>query len=407
MRKIFNIINIFLFLSYVRSVFTYHAHEESPSIGYIAVQNGVRYSKIGLNGLQKKYFAGAAKYQQYSSSDNIVDSHFKVMRKSQLASLTPLYERRYDRLNDIRNANKVSKVKDQNKIIVDESGIIKNDNRTPLNINRQVIRGYENNIPVSQVNRITVDVEAENIKRHPNVHPIRSRNQNLDTLNEHKPKPVQIKVHKSQITTDGKKFIAVNNNRKLSKHSSQETFSKITNAFAPVIDFQQPFNFAERNPQGLTGLLENVAYGTDEINHKSEYKKRDTENLITTNNEEYNKSKRNLIFETMRKYIGSDKNKRISQNELTRIGNKEESIGNGDKTYAVFYRMNPEFINRQDDFIIVSPVKKSLNKTYGNKDALIPFDNEIDYGNTRLTKTMNAMKVHKNLLKNFSTFRNM
>lgn len=163
----------------------------------------------------------------------------------------------------------------------------------------------------------------------------------------------------------------------------------------------------DRNKQVMSRVLDDMTNKIADRRHrKGEYVNRDIEEHLDTI---YEKSKRSVIAENLRKYIGKDKvakDKHRQMTPLARIGSHEESLDD-DTPYAVFYRMNPESLDRQDGFMLTRAIDDNGSSDFSSKEKRLHTgfqdDTESMTGIIN-SKTNSGAMSHRKKLMNFSSY---
>ncbi|CAD0204931.1 unnamed protein product [Chrysodeixis includens] len=431
MKILFKIISAVLYFNSVSPVLMYYIYDDNPNIGFVALDNGIgAYAKPGFTANSKKQFTGSynSKYLKINN-EHVVDSHFKVMKTPLRYASSPILDsgriRGYDpgssqnigqRIpEEYRNTETPKQWHQRNQ---HQQLIAK-----PANNGHQVQQQHTqtlNNTPIrgEYTNKNQEPPLAQSNQQLPPLRPkavnadygpqIKQRNQrNKDEGFESKPSFVQMNVKKTQISTDPQKRVRLSNNRQLTSltmHGPQESRQRIPTSMMMDKTLHKVNGLHDHNMQVMTRVLDDMTQKIADRRHKKgEYRKRDTKALT---NVMFEKSKRSVVSDNMRKYIGKDIVKEHRSNfDVARIGSHEESLEMNDTPYALFYRMNPETLDQQEGYMMGSI--EELSGEFSSKEKRLSegFNDEVDMNVAQKSKNINTLKMRKKV-KNFSNFKN-
>lgn len=436
MKILFKIISAFLYFNAVSPVLMYYIYDDNPNIGFVAIDNGIgAYVKPGFTANSKKQFTGSynPKYQKLNN-EHVVDSHFKVMKTPSRYTMPTALDSGRLRAKETRQNNaqrqpeeyrntEAPKQWQQRPQHQQEASQGSSGHQEKLNTQTPNISPVRSDYSVTNQESISQPNSHSTTANTQQIQPIRSkavnadytsqikRNQrNQDDVFEPKPSFVQMNVRKTQISTDPQKIVRINNNRQLSSmtaHGTQESRQRLPAAMMMDKTLHKSNGAHDHNMQIMTRVLDDMTQTISDRRHKKgEYRKRDTRKPLDM----FEKSKRSVVSDTMRKYIGKDKSMTKDHRgnvDLARIGSHEESLEANDTPYALFYRMNPEALDHQEGFMVMKSMEENTSTDFSSKEKRLStaFEEEIDLDKSEKSKKNgNSLKLRK--LKNFSNFRN-
>lgn len=447
MKRLFEIITAFLCINSVTPVLMYYIYDDNPTVGFIGVDNTVGNFVSGYN-VPKKQFTGSysPRYQKYTN-EHVVDSHFKVMKTPSRYALSTLMDRNSVQRGPDYRMTQLPKVWQQNVahpvrnpvVNIQQPQILKDQPNLPKAA--KTIHGKAVSIVPTKDTFILEQRRPEQSqpqqkqkqkeinKKVTNIPPIRPKAVNADYSSPLKPLPrpqdeifepkanfVQMNVRKTQISQDSQKVVRRNHNRHPAASSGHEIqhnrHQRVPSSMLMDKTLHKTNGLSDHNVQLMARVLDDMTHQvSDRRQEKGEYRKRDIKTAMHLND----KSKRNPIFDNMRKYIGKEKvsvkernDRKVNNMEVARIGSHEESLEVNNAPYALFYRMNPESLDQQEAFILMSSMEKNgnnnSNKAITNTQQFDEF--EMKKTTPRKPKTnTNSMRLHKKM-KNYSSFRN-
>lgn len=394
--------------------FSYYANNDKS--GYVSLSNAKRFAKSGLRAMQRRYFFGSSR----KNYDNIIDSHFKIMKTA------PIHHASIQRDNPIPELTDLSRWNTES-----PNNRIRNEDTMP-NVNSQAetseLRNQPNVKPIKQRGEIKpiTQSQIQNPHRYQKprlnseyIHQASSQDfQSGFFSKDTKPNFVKVNVHRMPISTDPQKSIrkVVTDNNNIQNNNNR---NNVRYNIAP-----QPIYQPEKKLHRSNSTSATVNIVTDErsfkattqdlpetsrhngISHKpNNAEKRET---VRDRRNDDIKAKRNVLSDTMRKYIGNkDRNINVERNgnkEYSKIGSHEDAIQSRDNPYAIFYKMHPASLAKQH-----GPV--SLEEYYNIFSAIKPkslsnFANEIiDFKSPLRHDLHKKIKLHKKV-KNYRSVQN-
>uniref|UniRef100_A0A2A4K513 Uncharacterized protein n=1 Tax=Heliothis virescens TaxID=7102 RepID=A0A2A4K513_HELVI len=426
MKILFKIISAFLYFNAVSPVLMYYIYDDNPNIGFMALDNGIgAYVKTGFSVNGKKQFTGSynPKYQKITN-EHVVDSHFKVMKTPSKYSPPTIMDNARLRAHEAGKSNAQRIVEEYRNTEAPKQWQQRTQHQQPGNAANSGSQEPQNtqtpNNPSGRVEYAANTQEAAPHTQPSNnqqISPIRpkadytqlkQRSQKQDGVFEPKPSFVQMNVRKTQITTDPQKIVRLNNNRQLtslSVHTSQEKRQRIPTSMVMDKTLHKTNGLHEHNMEVMSRVLDDMTQKIADRRHKGEFRKRDTTKTLDM----FEKSKRSVLSDNMRKYIGKDKSMGTHRAmDLARIGSREESLEINETPYALFYRMNPETLDQQEGFMIMRSVEENASRDFSSKEkrlSAVAYDDKSKKRQQKSKKNGNTLKLRKKL-KNFSNYRN-
>lgn len=470
MKILIKIISALLYFNFVSLAQGYNIYDDNPIMGFGAIDGGTNVKpgfSVGKPSKKQQFRSSYVnpKYQKINN-EHVVDSHFKVRKiQSKQTTSTALETGRLITHETVKSkaqrivaeyrnteAPKQWQQKTQHQQIINtvNSGpkdirqITQIPNNTPFrgdygskpkDVNSLSQPSNNQQIPPLRHKAVNVDFsnsmkqrnqDAENSKK--NQDAARSqRTQNVGRSQRHKAvgrnrvsqdnafdskSYVEMNVRKPQMSTDLQQNVKLNSNHR--SFSAQDKRQRIPTSMVVDKTLQKANGIAhDHNMQVVSRVLDSMTQKNVDIRHKKgEHVNRETEKHLDTI---YEKSKRSVVAENKRKYIGKDKIGKDLRNQhrnsaLARIGSHEVNFEQDDTPYAVFYRMNPETLDRQEGFMIM----RSLDAENGIKDFITKEtslhtafrEGAENMANNQKYKINGGETLHRKKLKNFSKFRN-
>lgn len=445
----------------------YYIYDDNPNIGFVSVENSIgTYVKSGYSaGKTKKQFTGAYSNAKYSkiNSENIIDSHFKVRKTPSKFTIPAAVDtgrigaqeagtnKAHRIVEEYRNteAPKQWQPKPQHQHMVTASQKDEQITKIP---NKTAVRGdYD-----AKAKEAASHIQPSNNQQFPPIRPrsvtpeysnsmkqrnrdagSRQINQELgrsqrsqDVARSQRQKDVglergqnkdnkpayvngQMNMRKAQISTDPQKQILINNKRQISSltvHTGQDKRQRLP--VSMMMDktlYKANGNAHDHNMQVISSILDDMTRNLVDRRHKGEYVNREIEKHL---DEIYEKSKRSVVADNMKKFIGKDKIGKDLPNHnkqnTARIGNHEESLEVDGTPYAVFYRMNPETLDRQEGFMATGSMEDNRSsEVFSNENRPHTAFEEGTENMTNIRKTLKNGNTHqRKKVKNFSNYRN-
>ncbi|KAJ8709338.1 hypothetical protein PYW07_009164 [Mythimna separata] len=450
----------------------YYIYDDNPTLGFVSVDGGTFMQtglSVGKPG-RKQQFTGSYSSQKYQKINNehVVDSHFKVLKTPTKQGITPAAldfgkpisletgNTKAQRIvEEYRNteAPKQWQQKPQHQQVTnianskqkDTKQITQTPNNTPVRGDygskpkEATSRTQSSNKKQIQPIRVkAVNVDYTNLMKQRNqdsgnnkkIQDVersqrtqdggRSQRQKDATRSQHTrdaaydTKTAYVEMNVRKASSDPQKKVLYNNNR---QSTSLTVMTPLDKRWPSTMTMDKTLHKTngiahDHNMQVMSRVLDSMTQKiTDRRYKKSDYVNSDTEKRLGIN---YEKSKRSVVADNMRKYIGKDKigkdlrNQQKQNSALARIGSHEESLEQEATPYAVFYRMNPETLDRQEGFMIM----RSLETENGSKDVaskekrlrITPFQEDAE--NMEFNQKNGGGTLHRKKLKNFSNYRN-
>lgn len=431
MKILLKIFSAFLYFNSVSPVLMYYIYDDNPNIGFVALDNGIgAYAKPGFTANSKKQFTGSynSKYQKINN-EHVVDSHFKVMKTPLRYAASSIHDSGRIRAHDPGSSQNIGQriPEEYRNTEAPKQWHQRNQHQqhigNPANSGHQDQQQYTqppNNAPVrgeygsknqdpaplSQSNQPIPPIRPKAVNADYGPQMKQRSQRNKDEGFEPKPSFVQMNVRKTQISTDPQKRVRLNNNRQLTSltvHGPQESRQRMPTSMMMDKTLHKANGLHDHNMQVMTRVLDDMTQKIADRRHKKgEYRKRDTKAL---SNSMFEKSKRSVVSDNMRKYIGKDMVKEHKSNiDVARIGSREESLETNDAPYALFYRMNPESLDPQDGYMMRSMEDNSGEFSSKEKRLSEGFNDEVKMNVSQKSKMSNTLKMRKKL-KNFSNFK--
>ncbi|CAH0678077.1 unnamed protein product [Spodoptera exigua] len=415
----------------------YYVYDDNPSTGFVALENSIgAYVKTGFGGNGNRQYTGSysSKYQKINN-EHVVDSHFKIMKTPpkypMMSTIDAGKARTHDASNNgapkkedykVTEPPKQWKQRAQNQQVINPVKSEQQDQQNLQTSHNPVLRGEFSAGKLQEAAPHTMPTTSQQIQ------PIRpkavnadysaqmkQRNQrNQDNVFEAKPNFVQMNVRKAQVA-DSQKIVKMNNNRQMtslavrSQQPQQDNRQRMPTSMMMDKTLHKANAVHDHNKQVMSRVLDDMTQQIADRRHKKgEYRKRDATNKQGF--DVFEKSKRSVVSDNMRKYIGKDKSKGNSHRnnmELPRVGSLEESAAMEPKEtpYALFYRMNPETLDQQEGFMLLRSMEDNSSNTFNNKNKRLTFDDDFEVASQQKPKKGgNAPKLHKKL-KNFASYR--
>lgn len=389
MKILIEIVAALLCLDLLPTVITYYVSNEDRNIGLVVVSKGHGSYKNGVTGVQRIPFTRQNKPSYFkSTNEHIVNSHFRVMKTSNFHIAKSLYE---PKLNQEVEVLRKTGPPNQPRLVREESPIIPDSNQ---NNNPRNHEPNENHNDFRNNHKVPILPRGGNRESHKS-----QINANGYTINQagSNPKSMEVNVHKTQIPAVPQK-IKLNSNRHL-------VGLRVPNYYES--DMLRP---SVRNSQLMAQMLDSMS--TKHFNEipskQSMAYKRDTlpKNTIEGHNlRKENKPALDIKDKFLDQYSNSHsidaQIKRLRIDEPGRIGSRGAGLEINPTPYAVFYRMNPEIMDREVGFIPFEDVGTSdeYNNTNKNTTRLTNnyADNQVRKSRKRSTNSIQVLKRIKNL----------
>ncbi|PZC83024.1 hypothetical protein B5X24_HaOG208891 [Helicoverpa armigera] len=430
MKILFKIISAFLYFNAVSPVLMYYIYDDNPNIGFMALDNGIgAYVKTGFSVNSKKQFTGSynPKYQKINN-EHVVDSHFKVMKTPSRysPSTAVVVDNARLRGHEAGKSNAKRIVEEYRNTEAPKQWQQRTQHQQPSNT---AISGPQEPQNTQTPNNPSVRVDYANAQEaaphnqpsnNQPISPIRpktdysqlkqrsQKKQKQEGVFDPKPSFVQMNVRKTQISTDPQKIVRLNNNRQLtslSVHTSQEKRQRLPTSLMMDKTLHKANGLHEHNMEIMSRVLDDMTQKIADRRHKGEFRKRDTTKTLDL----FEKSKRSVVSDNMRKYIGKDKTIGTHRAmDVARIGSREESLEVNETPYALFYRMNPETLDQQEGFMIMRSVEENTNtsRDFASKEKRLTssLEDKTKKRQQKSKKNGSTLKLRKKL-KNFSNYR--
>lgn len=418
----------------------YYIYDDNPNIGFVALDNSIgAYVKTGFTSNGKRQYTGSysSKYQKINN-EHVVDSHFKVMKSPSNYLMPSMNDAGRTRTHDaskngahrkgddhkVTEPPKQWKQRTQNQQAANPAKPVQQDQQDPQSSHNPVVRGEyaaakpqeaaphaqpATNQQISPIRPKAVNADYSN--------QLKQRSQrNQETVFEAKPSFVQMNVRKTQMT-DSQKIVRMNNNRQMTslavrtQQAQQDNRQRMPTSIMMDKTLHKANAVHDHNKQVMSRVLDDMTQKiTDRRHKKGEYRKRDAK--YKQGFDVFEKSKRSVVSDNMRKYIGNDKSKGNSHRnnnnmELSRIGSHEDSgiLEPKETPYALFYRMNPETLDQQEGFMLLRSMEDNSSNNFNTKDKRLTFEDDFEVTpEQKPKKSVNAPKLLKKL-KNFVSYR--
>ncbi|KAJ0172097.1 hypothetical protein K1T71_012070 [Dendrolimus kikuchii] len=384
----------------------FYIYDENPNVGYVSpVNDAAGYSSRNVNSFQRLAYPGFDRgNQNLGNYDRIVDSHFKIMKSPQIVD-DPSIENTKIVKEETRVTESTLRKETQN-----GRSLYSPNPNIRHNIMNQGVGNEQKDQPHKNINsgyepKRTGPVQMKSRAIAEYAMPIRPRGQMNQQRITDKQKFVEMNVCKTQIPTQSQKVLRLNSDLQIgySGYPVKNNYQRIQSSGVMDKTVHKASSFNERNARTMSRVLDDMSHTMGDKAYKTEYKKRD---IPIESDEKYRKSKRNSALENMRTYIGKDKNMDKAHGSVIETAIVDNKVIPNDHTpYAVFYRTNPQTLDREDDFVIVS---STGSKDHGRKEKRLSvnFDNEIDLKKQKTKKNSNTVKLHRKM-KNFYNYRNV
>lgn len=371
-------------LGLLPSVVTYYISEDNPNIGFIAVSKGHGSYKNGITGVQRKLFTrqNVPGYLK-STNEEIVDSHFKVMKTADFHLTNAIYDKKFNQEVEV---SKKTVSPHQQRHVREESSDTPDYMQNKIPAKNQHTK--ENLNDIKQVSTIPIyprDGNRESHKSHmyANNYPISQADSN--------PKSMDVNVHKAQVPAAPQK-VRLNVNRHLAGLQVPNNYYEKS--------MQRP---SGRNAQLMSQMLDSMsAKHLKEISSKRSLDSK-KELLTQTTIEGIGLRKKNnppadkteILLDHRSNSHDVNTQNGMRNDEPGRIGSRGAGLEINPTPYAVFYRMNPEIMDREVGFIPFVNEKTNDKYTYSNKKKRLT-ENYVNHeGIVPKAKSTNSVQVLK------------